>query len=341
MSEIKLSIIIPVYNAAGFLARLVGGIDISDCEIILVDDGSTDGSAELCDRMAGEDPRIVALHQPNQGPSAARNAGLARACAQRVCFFDADDSLAPGFASAIDPALRADADLTVFAFDVNDGGKFERIAVGPRIYSRTDFGEYLALEVIGKRYGNGFLWNKIYRTDLARAIGFDPGLRMMEDEIFNQKYLRLCRTVECRDKAFYTYNITGGTNSRARFIDRYYDAVDNVFRNFLSLAEEFPIPDGPLQARFRRDLNARTARGLFYALSFHLFHPESDLSADGRRDMLARIASSASFKAIESDPATSRELRLYIGRARRQSLTGLKLLTSTFAFLRKIKARTR
>lgn len=339
---VSLSIIIPVYNAARFLERMVGGIAFDDCEIILVDDGSTDGSDTLCDRLALADPRVVVVRQPNQGPSAARNAGLARARAPRLCFFDADDCIAPGFASAVETALAdTAADLTVFAFDVDEDGRRERVGVGSRIYQRRDFGEYLAREVVGKRYGNGFLWNKVYRTDLAREVGFAPELRMMEDEIFNQEYLRLCRSVECRDTAFYTYNISGGTNSRGRFIARYYDAVDKVYGNFLALAAKFPVRDGALQARFGRDLNARTARGLFHALSFHLFHPESTLSAAGRRDMLARISSSESFKAIASDGATYPELRLYISQARRNNLTSLKFLTSIFSLLRKIKASMR
>lgn len=94
-----ISVVIPVYNCAPYLERCVRSVldhqDIS-VEVILVDDGSTDSSGELCDRMASENPRVKALHQPNSGPSAARNAGIGAATGQYLSFVDGDDALLPG-----------------------------------------------------------------------------------------------------------------------------------------------------------------------------------------------------------------------------------------------------
>ena len=82
------SVVIPVYNAKSSLKRCVDSWlaqSRSDLELLLVDDGSTDGSAGLCDELADSDPRIRVIHQKNSGVSAARNAGIQEACGEYVC----------------------------------------------------------------------------------------------------------------------------------------------------------------------------------------------------------------------------------------------------------------
>ena len=91
------SVVIPVYNAKSSLKRCVDSWlaqSRSDLELLLVDDGSTDGSAGLCDELADSDPRIRVIHQKNSGVSAARNAGIQEACGEYVLFTDSDDYVA-------------------------------------------------------------------------------------------------------------------------------------------------------------------------------------------------------------------------------------------------------
>jgi len=91
---VKLSIIIPVYCTAHTLDRCLQSIvgqSFRDFEVIVVDDGSPDDSAQLCDRWASEDARISVVHQPNGGLSAARNAGIERARGEYITFVDSDD----------------------------------------------------------------------------------------------------------------------------------------------------------------------------------------------------------------------------------------------------------
>ena len=93
-----ISVIMPVYQAGPFLrdsVRSVLGQTFPDFELILVDDGSTDGSAGLCDTLAGEDSRVRVLHKKNGGVSAARNDGMDLAGGEYIYFCDADDTIAP------------------------------------------------------------------------------------------------------------------------------------------------------------------------------------------------------------------------------------------------------
>lgn len=90
----KVSVVIPVYNVKPYLERCVNSVlrqTYKDLEIILVDDGSTDGSGELCDDMATRDQRICVIHQENQGLSGARNTGIQQATGEYVIFLDSDD----------------------------------------------------------------------------------------------------------------------------------------------------------------------------------------------------------------------------------------------------------
>ncbi|MDR0961711.1 MAG: glycosyltransferase, partial [Mediterranea sp.] len=89
-----ISIIVPVYNVRPFLEKSVGSIcqqSYRNLEIIVVDDGSTDGSSELCDEIAARDPRIQVIHQANAGVSMARNAGVSAAVGDFIGFVDPDD----------------------------------------------------------------------------------------------------------------------------------------------------------------------------------------------------------------------------------------------------------
>ena len=114
------SVVIPVYNAKSSLKRCVDSWlaqSRSDLELLLVDDGSTDGSAGLCDELADSDPRIRVIHQKNSGVSAARNAGIQEACGEYVLFTDSDDYVAVDYlekmANCVD---NAGADLALCGF---------------------------------------------------------------------------------------------------------------------------------------------------------------------------------------------------------------------------------
>ncbi len=116
----EISVIIPVYNKAGYLQRCMDSIltqDFDDFEVVAVDDGSTDGSAAMLDRLAHGDSRLRVVHQPNGGVTAARRHGLQQAQGRYIMFADADDMLMPGAMRALHSAmLQTGADEVVGTF---------------------------------------------------------------------------------------------------------------------------------------------------------------------------------------------------------------------------------
>ncbi len=116
-----ISIIIPIYNVREWLPRSVDAILANDtvgCEVLLVDDGSSDGSAELCDSYCAAHPELIrTIHQKNAGPGAARNAGIAAAKGAWFLFVDSDDRLAPNALTRLREVIAAeDADVISFQF---------------------------------------------------------------------------------------------------------------------------------------------------------------------------------------------------------------------------------
>lgn len=127
-SVLMISIVIPVYNASGFLHRAVESVCAdpgTDWELILVNDGSRDGSGLLCDGYAARDSRVRAVHQENRGPGGARNTGLEHARGEYLFFVDSDDGLNPGALDTVRRALaRWAPDILTFDY-LADGGHGE------------------------------------------------------------------------------------------------------------------------------------------------------------------------------------------------------------------------
>lgn len=116
--EETVSVVIPIYNTAPYLDRCIQSIvaqTYTHLEIILVNDGSTDQSPQICEEWAGRDRRIRVIHTPNRGQGIARNTGMDAATGEYICFFDSDDYIGPDtIAKARVTALAHDADVVVF-----------------------------------------------------------------------------------------------------------------------------------------------------------------------------------------------------------------------------------
>ena len=128
MPDIKISIIVPVYNSEKYLPETAQSIlkqSFSDFELILVDDGSKDGSGKICDQLAAKDTRIKVIHKTNGGICSARNAGLKEAAGEYIAFCDNDDIYLPGLLEdnyAL--AKKYDADVSICnLYDVIDGNE--------------------------------------------------------------------------------------------------------------------------------------------------------------------------------------------------------------------------
>lgn len=181
MEKATLSVIIPVYNKAQFLRRCLDSIVAQtdkDAQVIVIDDGSTDGSGEICDEYKKFGFEVY--HTRNNGVSSARNKGIRHAKGEWITFLDADDDLQP---EAFDIMKRIGAKNVA---DIVQFGHFRDSAIYGRIEKCWPKGYYRFDET--KKYWV-YVWNKIYRASLIKKIRFIKGLQFGEDELFNVEAL--------------------------------------------------------------------------------------------------------------------------------------------------------
>ena len=176
-----LSIIIPVYNNEDTLGRCVESVmtqNVNDCEIIIVDDGSTDKSGLIADEWARKNTKITVIHKHNGGPSEAKNFGLNVIKGKYVTFVDSDDELSPDTLIPLVDILNNHAEYDILEYSVlqHSGNHDERyLNVGNHVYRHAI--DWLA--------DNGchhcWMWNKIFKKDIFMNLRFPKHLRRFED----------------------------------------------------------------------------------------------------------------------------------------------------------------
>ena len=227
----KISIVSTVYNTGPYLEIAVRSIlaqTFTDFELLLIDDGSSDGSGALCDRLAAQDARIRVFHQPNGGPASARNKGLDNARGALIGFVDSDDVIEPNMYQTLYDALQLpDVRLAACSGDCIDekGQRIEGRHVAIRRHGIRD-AEELLLETFqtGSYYGP-LSWNKLFDIRLFR----DKGVHYDETMLFGDDASVLHRIFEgercnCLPDVLYHYRTRAGQiTSTATFPPRKLD----------------------------------------------------------------------------------------------------------------------
>lgn len=244
-----ISIVIPVYNVRPYLDECLGSVLSQSCthfECILVDDGSTDGSGELCDAWAAKDVRFRVIHQPNSGVSAARNRGMEQAQGEYICFIDSDDWIESNYLATLErQAESSKADLIVcgLTHEFKNGKKTEYKPAQTRTFhlDKNNSTLFVRLNEQNLFYGP---YTKLYKTIIIRQhhIMFNPKISYGEDLLFNYQYLEYVEMLACIDRSLYHYRILeGGTLSSKFRADMFYTDYTQwkVLRSFYEMHELF------------------------------------------------------------------------------------------------------
>lgn len=212
-----ISVIIPVYNAEKTLNACVESVlsqSYSRIEVILVDDGSKDGSAALCRQIADRDGRVKFFSQPNAGPAAARNTALDAVTGEFLTFADSDDFFVPGaFQKMIDAMDGSDLVIAHYYMDVGKVSSPRGLLSGNRTLTEREF--LMALMQKPGSFYFSVLWNKMYRTELVRQqrLRFDPFFSWGEDSAFNMAYYRVVKSAALVEDPVYHYVKSAGSSS--------------------------------------------------------------------------------------------------------------------------------
>lgn len=224
------SIIVPVYNVEEDLERCVSALTsqtLQDLEIILVDDGSTDSSAVLCDRFSFQDSRIRVIHKANGGLSDARNEGLKIAVGEYIMFVDSDDYIDVDSCEKLAAYLRCSPDIVIGDAYLEGGYSNVEHADFPKGFSFSGK-EYMKEAYLQKAMPPA-VWLNIYRREYLEQsdICFKKGI-LHEDIEFTPRVFYHADSVVFSGQRFYHYVIRGGSIMNAKNKDQNFIDVHNT-----------------------------------------------------------------------------------------------------------------
>ena len=247
----SISVIVPVYQAEQCLPACVESVlaqTFFNWELLLVDDGCTDGSPALCDGYAARNDRVRVFHQRNGGVSAARNTGLREARGEFIAFLDADDQLEPRALETLWSMLESSgADTAGCAhLNVTPGGTSPELLLPAGLYDHQGILDHVVYPLLGDRLRapvfNGFIWRYLFSGELLRRYRITFSGAYLEDELFLMEYFCYAQKLAVTDQPLYRY-----VWNPSSITHKYMRDFPAVFAAFMerkaALAERFGLED--------------------------------------------------------------------------------------------------
>lgn len=264
-----ISVIIPVYQTEAYLEACLDSVlhqNYGHLEVILVDDGSKDGSGSICDRYAQKDSRVRVIHQKNGGGAAAKNTGLQIATGEYLSFVDSDDLLEPGaYGHMVQLMQTHEADVVRCSFCnlYRNRSEAHRYPEGTQVMEGKEFLRSFATDWTG-----GLLWNKLYKRRLFDGIFFEEGHKI-DDEYFTYRGIMAAKKVVCNDRVVYHYRKRASSvmTSPASQLQITIDRIDFMDKRRKIVAKQFP--------ELRRDFDVSFLDALTYLPDYPGNFPES------------------------------------------------------------------
>ena len=272
MKNPTITVVVPVYNMGKYLPKAIDCLlaqTYVDYEILIVDDGSTDGSSEICNTQGQKDKRIKVIHKENGGLSSARNCGIENATGQFIIFPDPDDWVEPYYLeNLIALQNRYNSDIEICAHYVTDekGDKAHIIGQSDCLFSNAE-----AMDILMGRSGFcGFAWNKLYHLDtiINNNLRFDEELGMAQDLHFAFRYFCFCERIAYSTKpSYHYYQESGGITTQNKLTERKVSGL-LTYKKIAELAhEKYPKVE-------------EAAYGTIYNMSLHFIFLYFDTCCD-------------------------------------------------------------
>lgn len=247
----KYSFIVPVYNSGPYLEPCVSSLLAQTCqdfEILLIDDGSTDGSGAVCDQLAETDGRIRVFHKKNGGAASARNYGIDRAEGEYLLFIDGDDTIEPNTLHSVESAGTSDLVIFGMAFDYYDSKSMllrtEKLSTRHRGCKKADFFTGHFTELFEDNALSSAC-NKVFPAKKLRGSGlrFREDMTLYEDLEFVLRYFAMVETFDCVAIPLYHYRIDAEKfgHKRVHELTALGKNLHNLFATLLAME---PLPEG-------------------------------------------------------------------------------------------------
>lgn len=251
----KISIIVPVYNCEKYISNCINSIleqSFKDFELILVDDGSSDRSFEICESFAKKDNRVRAIHQPNSGVSRARNRGLDEAKGEYIGFVDGDDCVDKEMYERLYKNLADNnADISICGivnYFVKKDGTTEKVRQSPVDGFWIFSGEQALKEALQSRLYSVNPVNKLFKRELFDKLRYPEG-KISEDAFLIPVVISKAGKVVYDSKPMYYYLRRENSITTSNFSDSGWDVVE-AYKNHLNMVSE-KFPNLKKVAKFR------------------------------------------------------------------------------------------
>ena len=222
MTEL-ITIIIPVYNAEDFLDKCINSIlkqSYQDIEILLIDDGSTDRSSEICVNLQKKDGRLKLFNQKNSGVSSARNIALKKAAGKYISFVDADDYIEPDFCKKMIEAIKCNnADIAFCGINLVYKNKCNNIQGSNNDSGKISTIKKEEFEYYGYKERRS-VWAAIYKADVLRNVSFPEDIAVGEDAVFLAKAIQKASKINYYDMTLYNYTVREESAYNGRFSEK-------------------------------------------------------------------------------------------------------------------------
>lgn len=245
MNSLKLSIIVPIYNAENYLKECISSIllqSMSDFELILIDDGSTDNCSIICDEYAQLDNRIKVVHKKNEGQGVARKIGINMAKGRYIAFVDSDDWVEPNMYQLLcDSADTHVSDMVIcdfaYNYEINNRVKnysHSTILDPLTVYEEKEIQGSIRLKILLEDI-HGYPWNKLYRRALLQKCNLSNtfGLENMQDWVLNVEYFSFVKRMMYVNVSLYNYRIHSGGSLRGKYKD-YFSIIIKLHKYRMS-----------------------------------------------------------------------------------------------------------
>lgn len=246
MSKFRISIVVPIYNTEKYLERCINSIlnqSYSNIELILVDDGSTDGSGEICDRLAYKDKRVKVIHTKNNGLSKARNIGIEHSTGSYIAFVDSDDYIHEDMYNDMVKIIKNN-DVDIVYCNYLEGS-LDKYRFNKYKDLKIDiFDSKKILELSYKKESSKYLvvWNKLIKKQIINDIKFDEDIKIGEDHIFCNKIYNKAKKIGYINNQYYYY-YRGNENSVCndnKNIEKRMDQIRSYIKEYKYFSKENP-----------------------------------------------------------------------------------------------------
>lgn len=245
--QYKISVIIPVYNAEKYLRACFDSLvnqTYKSIEVLIVDDGSSDISPQICDEYADKYGNFVVFHKENGGCSSARNMGLQKATGEYVAFVDADDCLDADYYEILMKALRdINSDISACAYVNEYSEDISLIKIHDKIPETIVFdGADLSLESMTAKVNSieGFVWNKIWNRNILEGIMFRTDVAIVDDAVFTWEVVSKVKRTCFVNLPMYHYRIINSSITRNSGTEKYLRALYGYELMIEDAAERVP-----------------------------------------------------------------------------------------------------